>query len=161
MANAERLSVAEEWPVCLWIIIACLLKTAQDSRLIVEKPRRKLIMFVLRTPFIESPWTRGHSQHAIRYVILCLALGCTAGRSKLRTHRSSKLNPSGQAMLKSTQGEHYFIAKDLKEKYDQLLSRLGQLKSDLSAGRLPAADVSRELKELEPRLEDSQRDRGP
>ncbi|MBA3481989.1 MAG: hypothetical protein H0T51_09260 [Pirellulales bacterium] len=57
-------------------------------------------------------------------------------------------------MLKRTQGGAYFIAKDLKEKYDQLLSRLGQLKSDLAAGRLPADDVLRELKELEPRLEE-------
>ena len=62
--------------------------------------------------------------------------------------------PPGQVVLKRTQGGYYFVAKDLKEKYDQLLNRLGQLKADLSGGRLPADDVLRELKELEPRLEE-------
>jgi hypothetical protein len=112
-------------------------------------------MFALRTSRIESPSMRGRSRCAIRIVVLSLALGCTS--SQARAADPPKLEaqaPSGQVVLKRTQGGAYFVAKDLKEKYDQLLNRLGQLKSDLTDGRLPADDVLRELKELEPRLEE-------
>lgn len=112
-------------------------------------------MLVSRTSRIESPLMHGRSRRVVQFVVLCMALQCLANSAwaddppKLEAQA-----PSGQVVLKRTQGGAYFVAKDLKAKYDQLLSRLGQLKSDLSGGRLPADDVLRELKELKPRLEE-------
>jgi hypothetical protein len=109
---------------------------------------------MLLTSRIELPLTRGRSRRVVQFVVLCMALQYLANRAWADDPpKLAAQAPSGEVMLKRTQGGAYFVAKDLKEKYDQLLSRLSQLKSDLSAGRLPADDALRELKELKPQLE--------
>ena len=112
-------------------------------------------MFASRTSQIESPSMHDRSRPIIRLVILCLAhqfFGTNTWADDLPTFKAQA--PSGQVVLKRTQGGAYFVASDLKDKYDQLFGRLGQLKSDVSNGRLPAGDALRELKELEPRLDE-------
>ena len=98
-------------------------------------------MLLSRTLRRESPLMRGRSRCAVQFVVLCMALQCLAHNAWSEdVPKFEAQAPSGQVLLKRTQGGAYFVAKDLKEKYDQLLSRLGQLKSDLSDGRLPAGD---------------------
>ncbi len=112
-------------------------------------------MSVSRTSPVKSLLMRDRSRRVVQFVVLCIALQCLANSAwaddppKLEAQA-----PSGQVVLKRTQGGAYFVAKDLKEKYDQLLNRLGQLKSDLSGGRLKADNALSELKQLEPQLEE-------
>ena len=112
-------------------------------------------MFVSRTSRIEWPLMRGRWRPVVPRFVLCLALECLANSAWADDLPKFEAQaPSGQVVLKRTKGGAYFVAKDLKEKYDQLLSRLGQLRSDLSGGRLPAAEALHELREVEPRLEE-------
>src|SRR3990170_784810 len=56
--------------------------------------------------------------------------------------------PPDHAVLDSTLGGAYFVAKDLKEQYDKLLDRVEKLKSDVKDGRLPADEALRQIGEL-------------
>jgi hypothetical protein len=60
--------------------------------------------------------------------------------------------PAGHDVLRGTYGGAYFIARDLKAKYDELLARVDRLKADLAAGNVAADEALRQLEELEPQL---------
>lgn len=60
--------------------------------------------------------------------------------------------PPNQAVLRHTTGGAYFVAKDLKTKYDELLARIERLKADVAAGNVPGDEALRQLGQLEPQL---------
>ncbi len=61
--------------------------------------------------------------------------------------------PPDHAVLKHARGGAYFVPKDLKERHDQLLARVGRIKGDLAGGKIKGDAALRELKEVEPLLE--------
>jgi hypothetical protein len=88
-------------------------------------------------------------------LVVAIALPCGSGHM-LRADEPLKLQaeaPPDHAVLDSTLGGAYFVAKDLKEQYEKLLDRVEALKSDVNDGRLPADEALHQIEELEPRLE--------
>jgi len=62
--------------------------------------------------------------------------------------------PAKHEVLNHARGGAYFVAADLKRQYDQLLSQIGNLKSDVAAGRVQGVEAVRQLRELQPKLEE-------
>ena len=61
--------------------------------------------------------------------------------------------PPEYGVLGHTRGGAFFVPKDLLEKQDQLLARVGRLKADIAAGRIKGEAALAELKTLEPQLD--------
>src|SRR5262245_58366929 len=61
--------------------------------------------------------------------------------------------PKDHVELKDTAAGTYFIAKPLKQQYDQLLARLGVLRADIDAGRISGVEATRQLTALQAELE--------
>jgi hypothetical protein len=61
--------------------------------------------------------------------------------------------PPEYSVLSHTRGGALFVPKDLLEKHDQLLARVGRLKADIAAGRIKGEAALAELKTLEPQLD--------
>jgi hypothetical protein len=61
--------------------------------------------------------------------------------------------PKDHVQLKDTASGAYFIAKPLKEQYDQLLARLSVLRTDIDAGRISGTEATRQLTALQTELE--------
>ncbi len=60
--------------------------------------------------------------------------------------------PPDHAVLKHVRGGAFFVAKDLKERYDALLARVRGLEAAVAADQIKGADALHELRELEPKL---------
>jgi hypothetical protein len=60
--------------------------------------------------------------------------------------------PPDHALLKHVRGGAFFVAKDLKERYDALVARVRALESAVAADQIKGAEALRELRELEPQL---------
>ena len=60
--------------------------------------------------------------------------------------------PPDHAVLKHVRGGAYFVAKDLKERYDALLARVRGLEAAVAADQIKGSDALSELRELEPKL---------
>ena len=61
--------------------------------------------------------------------------------------------PPDQAVLSHVRGGALFVPKDLKHKYDDLLTKLRRLKADIAAGNIAGEAALKQLKQLEPEIE--------
>jgi hypothetical protein len=61
--------------------------------------------------------------------------------------------PPDQAVLSHVRGGAFFVPKDLKHKYDDLLARVRRLKADIAAGNIAGEAALKQLKQLEPEIE--------
>jgi hypothetical protein len=61
--------------------------------------------------------------------------------------------PPEHALLKHVRGGAFFVAKDLKQRYDALLARVRSLQAAVAADQISGADALAELHELEPKLD--------
>jgi hypothetical protein len=66
--------------------------------------------------------------------------------------------PPEYSVLSHTRGGAFFVPKDLLEKHDQLLARVGRLKADIAAGRIKGEAALAELKTVEPQLDALRKD---
>jgi hypothetical protein len=61
--------------------------------------------------------------------------------------------PPDQAVLSHVRGGAFFVPKDLKQKYDDLLARVRRLKADIAEGKVAGQSALDQLKQLEPQIE--------
>lgn len=62
--------------------------------------------------------------------------------------------PPEHELLTHVRGGAYFVARPLKERYDQLLVRLQTLKSEIENAKIPGAEAIEELRKLQTQLAD-------
>jgi hypothetical protein len=97
-----------------------------------------------------------HRRSAIR-VRACwiLALALCDVRSAIAddVSRVQGKAPPNYDVLKHERGGAYFVARPLKEQYDQLLGRVNLLKTEIDAGQISGANAKQELLELQGKLE--------
>ncbi len=61
--------------------------------------------------------------------------------------------PPDQAVLSYVRGGAFFVPKDLKHKYDDLLARVRRLKAQIAEGKVAGQSALDQLKQLEPQIE--------
>src|SRR5215213_8360649 len=66
--------------------------------------------------------------------------------------------PPKTVVLEHTRGGAYFVSEPLKEEYDRLLARVRALRAELDGGQVSGPDVVRELKTLQPKLDQLKKD---
>lgn len=62
--------------------------------------------------------------------------------------------PADHELLSHVRGGAYFVARPLKERYDQLLARLRALKSEIETANIPGSQAIEELGQLQSQLAD-------
>src|SRR5262245_37905703 len=82
--------------------------------------------------------------------VICLT--CSAAFADDVTRVQGKAPPNYD-VLKHERGGAYFVARPLKEQYDQLLGRVSLLKAEIDGGRISGAVARQELIELQAKLE--------
>jgi hypothetical protein len=88
---------------------------------------------------------------AVVMLLLAVSPSTVLAADKLQTVHGEA--PPEHAVLAYTRGGAYFVPKDLLEKQDQLLARVGRLKADIAAGHIKGEAALAELKTLEPQLD--------
>jgi hypothetical protein len=87
-------------------------------------------------------------------IVLCLAVFAGNHRGAAQDALTLEAEaPPNHAVLRHVRGGAFFVAKDLKQKYDELLARVERLKVDVAAGRVAGEAALRDLAELEPQLD--------
>lgn len=81
---------------------------------------------------------------------VCVAIAIGASAHAQDTFKAAA--PPNLAVLRHTTAGAYFVAPDLKQKYEQLLARVERLKADVAAGNIAGDEALRQLGELEPQL---------
>ena len=61
--------------------------------------------------------------------------------------------PPNHAVLKHAREGAFFVAKPLKQKYDQLLDRVKLIRAEIGAGRIQGAEARRQLSDLQSELD--------
>lgn len=74
---------------------------------------------------------------------------CSIGRAEDRFEATA---PPNLAVLRHTTAGAYFVAPDLKQNYQQMLTRIERLKADVAAGNIAGDEALRQLGEFEPQL---------
>jgi hypothetical protein len=77
-----------------------------------------------------------------------------AGPVAAQNERLQATAPDNHVEFKDTRSGSYFIAKPLKEKYDGLLARLKNLRTEIDAGRISGVDAQRQLASLQVELQE-------
>jgi hypothetical protein len=86
----------------------------------------------------------------VALVILCLASGPALADDVPKAQGKA---PPDHEVLKHTRGGVYFVAKPLKEQYDQLLARVSLLKVEIDQNRISGAEARQQLTDLQTQLE--------
>lgn len=84
--------------------------------------------------------------------ILCLACLASAGADDERIEVEAEA-PAGHAVLEHTTGGAFFVAKDLKRRYDDLVGRVRTLRERVAAQHVPTEEALLELETLTTQLE--------
>jgi hypothetical protein len=66
--------------------------------------------------------------------------------------------PADQSIIESDAFGSYFVTKPLKEKYDKLVKRVGELRADIDEARIDESRARREILQLQSEIDDTLRE---
>jgi len=96
------------------------------------------------------PWSR--FLRTVGAIALVIIVGGMEGAADEPLRVDGKAPPD-HALLKHVRNGAFFVAKELKERYDELLTRVRGLQAAVAADQIGGAEALAQLRELEPRLD--------
>jgi hypothetical protein len=107
----------------------------------------------MRTPI--APGNRLTHRTAFATAILNLLIATLAGAEEQGPARDHPQAPGDSLIVESDLAGSYFVARPLKEKYDELVKRVGELKAEIDDARIDEAGARRELDRLQGEIDEA------
>jgi hypothetical protein len=107
---------------------------------------------------MRTPISRGNRSTHLAALIAALLTALVAARAGAEEQEPKKGPPKAPAdyqIVESDLAGSYFVARPLKEKYDNLVKRVGELKAEIGDARIDEAGARRELDRLQAEIDES------
>jgi hypothetical protein len=88
-------------------------------------------------------------------IVACALLAARAGAQDQEPEKGPPRAPAGYSIVESDLAGSYFVARPLKDRYDDLVKRVGELRAEIDDARIDEAGARRQIDRLQAEIDEA------